>query len=128
MWKYVIAWAPMVLIAVVNGAVREASYGKRVTEPHAHQISTGLGLLLLGGYIWVIIRLWPPESPKEALAVGLMWLFLTIGFEFLFGHYVVRHSWSRLFYDYNVLAGRFWVLILIWVVIAPYVFLRLRGQ
>ncbi len=128
MWKYVVAWAPMVVIAVANGAVREAWYGKRLTELSAHQIATGSGLLLLGAYIWVIIRLWPPESPKEALAVGLIWQVLTIGFEFLFGHYVARHSWSRLFHDYNVVAGRVWVLVLIWVAIAPYVFLRLQRQ
>ncbi len=128
MWKYVVAWAPMVVIAVANGAVREAWYGKRLTELSAHQIATGSGLLLLGAYIWVIIRLWPPESPKEALAVGLIWQVLTIGFEFLFGHYVGRQSWSRLFHDYNVVTGRVWVLVLIWVAIAPYVFLRLQRQ
>jgi len=63
---------PMVVIAVANGAVREAWYGRHVTELRAHQISTGSGLLLLGAYIWVVIRLWPPESPMEALAVGLI--------------------------------------------------------
>jgi hypothetical protein len=128
MWKYVIAWAPMVVIAVANAAVREWWYAKRVTELRAHQISTASALVLLGAYIWVIIRLWPPESPKEALAVGLMWLVLTVAFEFLFGHYGARHSWSRLLHDYNILAGRVWALVLLWVAIAPYVFLRLQRQ
>lgn len=128
MWKYLVAWAPMVAIAVANGLVREAWYGRRVSELRAHQISTASGLLLLGAYMWVIIRLWPPESLKEALAVGLMWLALTVAFEFLFGRYVAGHSWGRLLRDCNVLAGRVWLLVLIWVAIAPYVFLRLQRQ
>ncbi len=128
MWRYVSAWVPMVVIAVANGAVREAWYGKRLSEPRAHQISTASGLLLFGAYIWFIIRFWPPESSKDALGVGLIWLVLTVAFEFLFGHYVARHSWSRLLYDYNLLAGRVWVLVLIWIAIAPYVFLWLQRQ
>jgi len=128
MWTYVAAWVPMVAIAVVNGAVREAWYGKRVPEVQAHQISTAAGVVLFGAYIWVIIRLWPPESLEEAVRVGLVWLALTVAFEFLFGHYVAHHSWRRLFRDYNVFAGRVWLLVLIWVAIAPYVFLRLQRQ
>jgi len=128
MWKYLVAWAPMVAIAVANGLVREAWYGRRVSELRAHQISTASGLLLLSAYIWVIVRLWPPESLKEALAVVLIWLALTVAFEFLFGRYVAGHSWSRLFRDYNVFAGRVWLLVLVWVAIAPYVFLRLQRQ
>jgi len=128
MWTYVAAWVPMVAIAVVNGAAREAWYGKRVPEVQAHQISTAAGVVLFGAYIWVIIRLWPPESLEEAVRVGLVWLALTVAFEFLFGHYVAHHSWRRLFRDYNVFAGRVWLLVLIWVAIAPYVFLRLQRQ
>jgi hypothetical protein len=55
-----------------------------------------------------------------------MWRGLTVVFEFLFGHYVARHSWSSLLHDYNIAAGRVWVVVLIWVTIAPYIFYRLQ--
>ena len=32
MWKYVLAWFPMVLIALANGALREGWYGKHLSE------------------------------------------------------------------------------------------------
>ncbi|MEW6447103.1 MAG: hypothetical protein AB1426_03305, partial [Bacillota bacterium] len=57
--------------------------------------------------------------------IGLIWLVLTVAFEFGFGHFVMGHSWSRLLHDYNLLKGRLWVLVLLWVAIAPYVFYRL---
>ena len=54
-------------------------------------------------------------------------LAMTVAFEFLFGHYVAGHSWDRLLHDYNLFAGRVWVVVLVWVTVAPYLFFRLRG-
>jgi hypothetical protein len=73
----------------------------------------------------MVMRLWPPASGEQAWAVGALWLVLTLAFEFLFGRYVARKSWQHLFHDYNVLAGRVWVLIPAWVAAAPYAFFRL---
>lgn len=88
---------------------------------------TAVGVLLLGVYMWVVLRLWPPASGRQAWAVGAIWLAMTVAFEFLFGRYVVGKSWQQLFHDYNVLAGRVWVVIPLWVAVAPYLFLRLSA-
>jgi hypothetical protein len=42
-----------------------------------------------------------------------------VGFEFRFGHYVMGRSWSRLLADYNLFAGRVWVLVLLTVLCMP---------
>lgn len=126
MWKYILAWVPMVVIAVANALLREKVLAKRLSELRAHQVSTATGVLLFGIYIWVLIRIWRPESPGQAVIIGLTWLGLTVAFEFLFGHYVVGHPWSRLLHEYNLFAGRVWVIILIWVTLAPYIFYRLE--
>ncbi len=55
-------------------------------------------------------------------------LVMTIAFEFLFGRLVSGCSWNDLLHDYNLCAGRVWVLVLIWTAIAPYVFYRLRSS
>ncbi len=122
MYRYVLAWVPMVVIAIANGALREATYGRQMSELRAHQVSTLSGLVLFTVYIWVVTAAWPMTSSGQAITVGCTWLMLTLAFEFLFGHYVAGHSWGRLLQDYNVLAGRVWVLIPIWVAVAPYVF------
>jgi hypothetical protein len=64
------------------------------------------------------------EAPKtgEALAAGFLWLALTLAFDFLFGHFVDGHTWARLLADYDLAAGRVWVLIPLWVGLAPWVF------
>jgi hypothetical protein len=77
-------------------------------------------------YIGLLLRKWRPESGGRALAMGVTWLVLTVAFEFLFGHYVAHHSWSRLLHDYNIVEGRIWLLVLVWITFAPLVFYRLR--
>jgi hypothetical protein len=74
---------------------------------------------------WVIRR-WRPRSTAQALGVGALWLGLTVAFEFLFGHYVAGHSWARLVQDYDLLSGRLWPLVLLWVAAAPYLLSRSR--
>ncbi len=128
MGLYLAAWLPMVPIAILNGVVRQGWYGRYMTELAAHQISTATGLALLGAYIWLVVRLWPPADSRQALGTGLLWLVLTLGFEFLFGHFVAGHTWARLLADYNLLAGRVWILIPLWVGLAPWVFYRLLRQ
>jgi hypothetical protein len=121
-WRYILAWLPMVAIAIFNGILREKTYGKALSESRAHQLSTITGIALLGTYIWVVISLWGFESFTQAVIVGCLWLALTIAFEFLFGHFVAKHSWTDLLADYNLLAGRLWPLVLVWVAIAPVLF------
>jgi hypothetical protein len=125
MVKYLLAWFPMVLIAIANGVLREKWYGRGLGELQAHQLSTMLCVLFFAVYIWGVVRIWQPRSARQALVIGLMWLGLTIAFEFLFGHYVAGLPWSRLLHDYDLLAGRVWVIALVWVWIAPLVFYRL---
>ncbi|MDV2993300.1 MAG: hypothetical protein N4J56_002954 [Chroococcidiopsis sp. SAG 2025] len=122
--RYILAWIPMVFIGIINGVIRQVTYGKYFSELRAHQVSSASGVLLLGLYIWTIAHLWGFDSPKQAIAVGLLWLGLTVIFEFTFGHFVAGHSWSKLLSDYNILAGRIWLVVLIWVAIAPWLFSR----
>ena len=128
MWKYLIAWFVMLLVSVANGTLRDFTYGKYMDELSAHQWSTVSSVLLLGFVIWGFMRLYPAASGKAALLIGLFWMALTVAFEFLFFHYVGGHSWAELFANYNIAQGRVWVVVLIWIAVAPYLFFRLRGQ
>jgi hypothetical protein len=127
MGKYVVAWIPMIPIAIANGALREKCYAWRVGELRAHQISTGILLVLFGVYICSIVSVWPPDSGAQAVRIGLTWLAFTIGFEFLFGRFVAGATWRSLFRDYNLRAGRLWAAIPVWVAVAPWVFHRLQS-
>ena len=62
MIRYVIAWIPMLVIAIANGALRQLTFGKTLPELRAHQLSTVIGAILIGFFIWTVFRFWPPAS------------------------------------------------------------------
>jgi hypothetical protein len=125
MWKYPGAWFAMLLVSVANGALRELAYGRYMSELAAHQVSTLVDILLLGIVMRAFARLYPPASGRQALAIGLLWMALTVAFEFLFFHYLGGHSWAELRANYDLLNGRVWVLVLIWIALGPYLLFRL---
>lgn len=122
--RYLAAWFVLLFVAMVNGALRESTYGKYISELAAHQLSCVTGILLFAVVIHQYVRRWPPASGREAWRIGLFWMGLTVAFEFLFFHYVGGHSWEALLANYDMSAGRLWPLILLWVAVAPYVFYR----
>jgi hypothetical protein len=124
--RYQLGWVILLITAIVNGFIREKVYRNTLGELTAHQVSTLIGIILFAVVIWGMTRLWPIESSRQAWTIGCMWLILTVCFEFLFGHYVLGHPWSKLLYDYNIFAGRLWVLVLLWTLTAPYIFWRLQ--
>ena len=124
--RYLLAWLAMLVLAIANGALRQMTFGKHMTELHAHQLSTAIGAVVIGLFIWFIIRLWPPASAAQAIKVGVMWLLLTVVFEFAMGRFLSHRPWHELFADYSLMEGRVWVLFLAWLVLAPYFFYRLR--
>jgi hypothetical protein len=126
MLRYLLAWFVMLLIAVANGALRDFTYGRHVSELHAHQFSTLSGIVLLGVVIRGYVHLWPPVSMRQALFIGLFWMLLTVAFEFLFFHFVAGHSWEEMLSNYDVIHGRIWILLLAWVALAPGLFYRLH--
>jgi len=121
---HILFWFVLMLIAIGNGTLREMAYAEAVGELQAHQISTVTGILFSGLAVWLFSRLYPLESGYQAWVVGISWLALTLAFEFIFGHFVMGHSWSTLLQDYNLLAGRLWPVFLLWTLAMPYVFYK----
>jgi len=124
---YAIAWLGLVVLAILNGLIREKTYGRVMAELSAHQLSTLTGLLFFGVYTWILTGVYRIQSATQALIIGAMWVIMTILFEFVFGHYVIGHSWQRLLHDYNLRQGRVWLLVLVWTALAPYLFFRMHS-
>jgi len=124
---YLAAWLGLAVLAILNGTLRQYGYGRFMSELSAHQVSTVLFILLMSGYVYLLERLRPLGSAREALLVGSLWFLMTVCFEFLFGHYVAGHTWERLLADYDMLNGRLWALVLVWTFAVPYVMYRLTA-
>ena len=117
--RWIAAWPGGVVIGILNGIVREATYGKRLKSQTAHQLSTGTAIAAFAVYFSLLEHRWPIGDRGEALAIGGTWLGLTIAFEFGFGRAVAKQTWRELLVDYNLAAGRTWPLVLAWIAAGP---------
>lgn len=114
----------MLFIAIANGAARDLWYKKYLGGLKAHQVSTVSFIIALAVYIGFIINRYPPRSAMQAILIGLSWVALTLIFEFGFG--ILRgNSLKHLLEDYNIFKGRLWVLIPVWLLLAPYIFYKI---
>lgn len=126
--RYVCAWFILMIAAMGNGLMREAWFKDVLGDLHAHQASTLTLIILLGAIVWVMQREWPLPSRTLAWRVGFIWLGMTLAFETLFGHYVAGHSWERVFAEYDLVAGRVWLLVLVWILFAPVIIRGLQTR
>jgi hypothetical protein len=117
--RALLVWLLLCLVAVANGTVRQFLLVPHVGAYAGHVISTlSLSLLILG-VAWLSIGWIAPATPRQAWAVGALWVGATIAFEFLAGHYLFRNPWSKLLADYDVRQGRVWLLVLVATAVAP---------
>lgn len=120
-------WLVILLMAILNGAIREGWLIPRLGPSIGRAVST----LVLCGVVylvtWLTITWINPTSARHALAVGVLWLGLTLAFEFLAGHYLFHKTWAVLLEDYDVTRGRIWPAVLLMVLLAPLWTARARG-
>jgi hypothetical protein len=126
--RYAFLWFPLVIVAIVNGLIRQELIIPLTGDLAGHQVSTVTFVLLLFGYTWLVMRRWPIPASKQSWQIGAMWLVMTVVFEFGFGHYVMGHPWERLLHDYNLIEGRLWVVVLAATFVAPAVVRRWQGR
>lgn len=122
-----VIWLGILALASANGAIRDFGLTPALGDTAARAASTivlcALVLLVTSATIgWI-----RPTDKRQALGVGAGWLLLTLGFEFLVGHYVLRKPWQELLADYDVTQGRIWILALAVTLSAPLWAARRRG-
>jgi len=115
-----LAWFLLLVIAIINATIREKLYAKKIGDLRAHQLSSIIFILIIFIISFLLFKI--PNLGYEIndlFIMGGIWTIMTILFEFIFGHYIMKHSWKTLFKDYNIFKGRLWVLVLAAEFFAP---------
>jgi hypothetical protein len=122
----VLAWVALAIVMFTNGAVRAVLLQPRLGEHLARQVATGTGVLIVFAFAYAFVhRVVGPASPADLLKVGVLWLTLTLAFEFGMG-LVSGATWGEMLADYDVFAGRLWPLIPASALVAPWLWGALR--
>ena len=126
--RLLIVWFAMLLVASVNGGVREALLVPMMAPGSARAVTTLLLCAIVFLLTYFTIEWIDPRSSHDDWVIGGLWVALTLAFEFLAGHYLFGNPWSELFAEYNVFRGRIWILAIITILVAPGVSARARDR
>jgi len=112
-------WFTLTSSAIIVATFRVGILLPQFGEQSAHQIGTIIFLVVQFVIIFFFNKKMKITETRTLLSIGIIWVVLTIIFEFVFGHYVMGHFWQKLFADYNIFNGRLWILVLINNITAP---------
>lgn len=122
--KHVGAWLAVPVMAVVNGALRDLAYGKLMSEKLAHSLSVVPLIAAILLWAWLLASWAPLPSKRAGLRVGLIWLLLTLAFEFGLG--ALRGlELSEMLAQYDITQGHLWPLVPLTMGLAPELIRRL---
>lgn len=112
-------WLGIMLLAIANGGVRQAILIPRIGPESGHVASTLILCAAIIATAYTTIRWMAPTYFRDAFRLGIMWLTLTVAFEFIVGHFVFGVPWETIIADYDVTNGRIWPLVPLVTLIAP---------
>ena len=126
-FKIFLTWLVLLFFAILNAVLREGLYKPFLSfyigTFWAHQISSPILTLIFFPIIYFFIKHnINGLSVKLSVLTGLIWCFLTLFFE-LFMNFYIRHlSLLEVLKTYYIWNGELWVLVLVYLLIAPYTF------
>jgi hypothetical protein len=123
----VAVWTVIMAVEVVHGIARTLLLAPLVGDFRARQIAVFTGSALILAVAAVFIRWMKPTGLGSALAIGTVWLALTLVFEVVFGRFVVQATWSRIVSDYDLARGGLLPIGLLIEAFAPAIAARFRG-
>lgn len=126
-WKAVLFWFLLMLLAILNGTLRIKLIIPQTGLTAGLAISTVILCTLILFATWLGIGWLAPGGPGRAVAIGALWLGMTLGFEFGAGHYLFKKPWAELIVDYDIAKGRIWILVPIVTFLAPWLMAKARG-
>jgi hypothetical protein len=97
-------WLVITFAESLHGAVRRLLLEPQLGDLPARQLSVATGSLLVFLIAWLFRRWMRLGSARQCLAVGLLWVALTLGFDIGLG-LALGLGWERIASDYNLAQG-----------------------
>lgn len=116
--RHIAAWLALPLLAVMNGAVRDLTYGRSMTHDAAHAVALIPLVAAIVAVSALAARRWPLPDGRAAARVGAAWLVLTVAFELGLGA-LMQVSLREMLAAYDITRGRLWLLVPFATALAP---------
>ncbi|MGD9714365.1 MAG: hypothetical protein AB7V46_20225 [Thermomicrobiales bacterium] len=115
-------WITLLVVAVMNGYVREVyvvpSFGRVAAQVY--------GVVVLSAVVWLAGAYFARGTRGDgwrawAGVAAVVWVAMTVGFEFAFGLYVAGKPLQELMHAYYIWEGELWPLVLLSEAVAPWI-------
>ena len=122
--KILLAWLIILPFMIANGIVRELAIKPFVAPQVAEAISVVIAVVIMLALTRRLLRPISGQPTSQLVRASAILVLLTVAFEFLFGHYVDRKSWSELIANYELWNGRLWPIALTTLAFTPFLWGR----
>ena len=126
--RALLVWLVLMGVEFCHGALRTLFLSPMLGDYAARQVSVLTGSILIVFIAYIFIYWIRAGSAVSQMAVGVLWLVLTIAFEAGFGHYVFKLPWEAVLEDFNLLRGCLMPLGLVVLTLSPMIATRLRER
>jgi hypothetical protein len=120
-------WLVLIGAEFVHGILRAIFLVPVVGNFGSRQIGVFTGSILILAIAYLLVPWLHATDKRSLISVGVLWVVLTVVFEFGFGHFVLGRSWQDLASDYNVLRGGFLLIGISVLMFAPVIAAKMRG-
>lgn len=124
--KSVGIWLLIVFAAIFNGVARE----KLLTPLLGSGVSLPLSGVTLSALVLIITYFTLPligeVKPGVYLFIGLLWVALTLVFEYVFGYYLAGKPWHEINQVFNLRKGNLFILVLIVSGVSPWIAAKMK--
>ena len=127
LFRALAVWLILIAVEFAHGILRALFLVPVVGDFRSRQIGVLTGSLLILLVVSIFIRWLHARTTKYLILVGLLWLILTVAFEFSFGHFVFGRSWSDLAADYDLPHGGLLPFGMLVLLFSPVIATKLRG-
>ena len=118
-------WLLIMAGETLNGALRRLLFSADVIFA-MRQVSVVVGVLIVFAVSWLCVPWLRLRTTRSALAVGALWIVLTLVFEVSIGR-LTGLSWSQMLAEYDLTRGGIMPLGLLAMGLAPWLVQRLRA-
>ena len=121
-------WLLMMALESINGVFRAIFVVPHVGDFRARQIGTVIGSLLVVGVACLSIKWIGANDTASRWKTGLLWVALTVIFEFTLGRLAFGYSWARILEDYDLTKGGLMIAGMLALALAPFAAGALRSE
>ncbi len=120
-------WLVLIVAEILHGVARGIFLVPHVGELRSDQVGVFTGSIIILVIAVTFVRWNGAPRTTDLLAVGVLWLGLTLAFEIAFGRIVVGASWERLAADYDVPEGGLPPFGMLVLMLSPLIAGKVRG-